>query len=112
MTSSESIVNVMKQLDMTMRTAASAAFTVHTHIQCIFSNMYATIRTPTCMTILSNCASILPSDKPPAIDNSQFASEVKAAHHSWIPTNALSNTDGRQDPGPAAATTGHASASI
>ena len=109
MTSSESIVNVMKQYDMTMRTAASAAFTVHTH-QCIFlkhvrnnpnSHMHGN----------SMCASILPSDKPPAIDNSQFASEVEAAHHSRIPTNAVSSTDGRQDPGPAAATTGHASAS-
>jgi hypothetical protein len=104
-------VNVMKQFEMAMRTAASAALTVHTHIHCIFSNMYATIRTPTCMPILSICASIVPSDRPPALDNSQFASEVKAAHHSRIPTNAVSNTDGRQDPGPAAATTGHASAS-
>ena len=112
MTSSESIVNVMKQFDIGDANCRQRSVDcTHTHIHCIFSNIYATIRTPTCMPILSICASLLPSDKPPALDNSQFASEVKAAHHSWIPTNALSNTDGRQDPGPAAATTGHASAS-
>ena len=110
MTSSESIVNVMKRFDIGDANCRQRSVDC-THTHSLHFLKHVRDYPNTHMPILSICASIVPSGRPPAIDNSQFASEVKAAHHSRIPTNAVSNTDGRQDPGPAAATTGHASAS-